>query len=148
MPHAGLMDSDALGPEAAALQRAKLHIRGGRRRLRQGKISSGLLTLYDALNAAMEWYIASPERRNALKIEKDDDMRDDRTIFEVLTRSGILDGKFNYEAFDRLIDKALYEDMPDYDYKEILNGIESAMTQLGVMPFDESELPAEDPSTF
>lgn len=36
MPHFGLMDADALGPIEAPLMRARLHIRGGRRRLRQG----------------------------------------------------------------------------------------------------------------
>jgi N-acetylglucosamine-6-phosphate deacetylase len=74
MPHAGLMDTDALGPESAALQRARLHIRGGKRRLRQGKISAGLLTLYDALNAAMEWYITSPDRKDLLSITEKDDL--------------------------------------------------------------------------
>lgn len=142
------MDSNALGPEAAALQRAKLHIRGGKRRLRQGKISSGLLTLYDALSAAMEWYIASPERRNALRIKEGEDMRDDKTIFDVLTRSKVLDSNFDYKAFNDLVEKALNQEMPDYDYRDVLFGIESVMTQLGIMPFDESELPAEDPATF
>ena len=148
MPHAGLMDEDALGPEAGPLMRAKLHIRAGKRRLRQGKISAGIVTLYDALLAAMQWYIASPERRNGLQIRAGDDMRDDKTGFSVLTRSDVLDGTFDYEAFDRLVEKAAHVEMPDYDYREMLEGIESVMTRLGVMPFDEAELPAEDPSTF
>ena len=148
MPHAGLMDESALGPEAGPLQRARLHIRGGRRRLRQGKISAGILTLYDALLAAMKWYTASPERMNKLLINKEDDMADDKTVYSVLTRSGVLDGKFDYDAFDRLVEKAMNEEMPGYDYTNILQGVESVMTQLGVMPFDEKKLPPEDPSTF
>jgi len=148
MPHAGLMDTEALGPEAGPFMRSRLHIRGGKRRLRQGKISAGILTLYDALCAAMEWYIASPERRNKLQVGEGENLNDDRTVFNVLTRSGILDKKFDYEAFDKLVEKASYKDMPDYDYGEILKGIESLMSQLGVMPFDERELPSEDPATF
>lgn len=148
MPHAGLMDEAALGPEAGPLQRARLHIRGGRRRLRQGKISAGILTLYDSLLAAMNWYIASPERRNKLIINKKDDMTDDKTVFSVLTRSGVLDGKFDYAAFDMLVEKAMNEEMPGYDYREMLLGVESVMSQLGVMPFDEEKLPPEDPATF
>jgi hypothetical protein len=42
----------------------------------------------------------------------------------------------------------LDEEMPGYDYGDVLKGIEQVMTQLGVMPFDESKLPPEDPSTF
>ena len=148
MPHAGLMNERALGTVKGSLMRAKLHIRGGKRRLRQGKISVGIVTLYDALLAAMDWYIASPERRNALNIKKDDNMKDDKIIFSVLTRSGVLDGSFDYEEFNRLVDRALNEEMPDYDYAEVLKGIESVMAQLGVMPFDENELPSEDPRTF
>jgi hypothetical protein len=60
----------------------------------------------------------------------------------------VLDGKFDYEAFDRLIDEEVAEEMPGYDYKWIAKGVESVMTQLGVMPFDEAALPPEDPKTF
>lgn len=148
MPHAGLMDADALGAEKALLMRARLHIRGGRRRLRQGKISAGLVTLHDALSAAMEWYTASPERRKWLSIGKDDDLNNDRVVFHVLKRSGVLDAAFDYESFDRLVEKALDKELAGYDYSDVLKGVESVMTQLGVMPFDENELPAEDPSTF
>lgn len=147
MPHFGLMDADALGPEAAALQRARLHIRGGKRRIRQGKVSIGILTLYDAMLMALEWYLFSPERRNALLIEEGDDLNNDRTAFKILKRSGRLDNSFDYEGFDMLVEKALAEEMPDYDYTEMLKGFESVMTQMGVMPFDENGLPPEDPST-
>ncbi len=148
MPHFGLMDEDALGPVEAPLQRAKLHIRGGKRRLRQGKISDGILALYDAIVSAMDWYIAVPERRENLQIEKNDDLKDDKTLFTVLTRSGVLDGSFDYEAFDALVEEALHSQMTYYDYTEVLKGIESFMKQLGVMPFNEDDLPPEDPSTF
>jgi len=142
------MDTDALGPERAPFQRARLHIRAGRRRLRQGKISAGIITLYDALVSAMEWYVASPERMSKLKIRKGDNLKDEKNLFAALVRSGILDSMFDYEAFDRLVEKAAYEEMPVYHYKEMLKGIESLMTQFGIMPFDEKELPPEDPSTF
>lgn len=148
MPHAGLMDERARGPVEGPLQRAKLHIRGGKRRLRQGKISAGLVTLYDALNAAMQWYIASPARAGALRINAGEDLNDDRTAYAVLVRSGVLDGRFDFNAFDRLLDRALKEELPGYDYREFLEGFESVMTVLEVMPFDEAELPPEDPRTF
>ncbi len=148
MPHFGLMDEDALGPVKGPLMRAKLHIRCGKRRLRQGKISMGILTIYDALNFAMQWYIASPENRKVLQIKEGEDMRDDKTVYAVLIRSGVLDGTFDYEAFNELVDKVLNEEMPSYNYTELMKGVESVMTQLGVMPFDENELPPEDPSTF
>jgi hypothetical protein len=147
MPHAGLMDEMALGPVEGPRQRARLHIRGGRRRLRQGKISAGIVTLYDALLAAMQSYAAFPGKKR-LDIRAGEDINNDKVLYAVLVRSGILDGGFDFAAFDRIAERALGEEMPGYDYHPLLPGIESVMTQLGVMPFDEASLPVEDPKTF
>jgi hypothetical protein len=147
MPHFGLMDEESLGPEAGPLLRAKLHIRGGRRRLRQGKISLGIVTLYDAMVSAMKWYVASPERREKLQINDRESLNDDKVIYSILRRSRKLDNSLDYDVFNALVEKALTQEMPDYDYTEFLKNFESVMTQLSVMPFDESKLPPEDPST-
>ncbi|MBF0558719.1 MAG: hypothetical protein HQL08_08065 [Nitrospirae bacterium] len=142
------MNADELGPEAAALQQAKLHIRGGKRRLKQGKTAAGIVTLYDALSSAFEWYILSPGRRASLRFNAEDDLNSDKTVYNVLVRSGVLDRAFDYDDFDRLVERSLHQDLSDYDYSGMLEQIESVMTQLGVMPFDERDLPREDPSTY
>jgi hypothetical protein len=46
-----------------------------------------------------------------------------------------------------LTEQALQQELVGYD-ADLLAGIESVMTQLGVLPFDEASLPPEDPSTF
>jgi len=148
MPHFGLMDERALGPVEGPFQRARLHIRGGKRRLREGKISAGIVTLYDALLSAMESYVNSTENRKRIVLKAGDDLSNDKIVYAVLVRSGILDGAFDFEAFSRLTDTALHEEMPGYDYRDVLKGIEQVMVQLRVMPFDESKLPPEDPSTY
>ena len=96
----------------------------------------------------MEWYIASPERMKLLDIRIGENLKDEDTLYEILLRSKIIDGSFDREAFNRALDRALREEMPDYDYTKILKDIEGFMSQLGIMPFDESKLPPEDPSTF
>jgi hypothetical protein len=148
MPHAGLMDEETLGPVEGPRQRARLHIRGGKRRLRQGKISAGIAALYDALEGAMRAYCDDREKKAKLDIKEGENLNDDETSYTVLVRSGVLDGTFDFEAFDRLTEKALNEEIPLFDYRELIAGIESVMTQLGVMPFDEALLPPEDPKTF
>jgi hypothetical protein len=147
MPHFGLMDPAALGPERADLQRARLHLRGGRRRLRQGKISAGVVTLYDALTSAMEWFCASPERRCLLQgaLER---FADDRALYAALVRGGVLDGTFDFAQFSRVVERALETELPPGDAAGILEGVQSVLTQLDVLPFDEGELPPEDPRTF
>jgi len=148
MPHFGLMNEKALGPIKGPFLRARLHIRGGKRRLRQGKISAGIVTLYDALEGAMRYYSADAGRLRTLKIREGENLNDDKTLYSVLVRSEVLDGSFDYDAFDRLTERALNEEIPDYDYRELLSSIELIMTRLGVMPFDEESLPPEDPRTF
>lgn len=148
MPHFGLIDEYALGPVEGPLMRARLHIRSGRNRLRRGMISLGIVTLYDALTSAMQSYISDPDHIKALKMEKTDNIKNDKTIFNILTGSGVLDGTFNYEEFDKLVQEALEQELKDFDYNESLQGIESVMTQLGVMPFDENKLPPEKPESI
>jgi hypothetical protein len=141
------MDSAALGPERAALQRARLHLRGGKRRLRQGKTSAGVVTIYDALTSAMEWFCASPDRRSQVPGEPKDFL-DDHSLYAMLVRGGILDGAFDFDKFYRVVDRALESEIPPEDASGLLEGVESVLTQLGVLPFDEGNLPPENPSTF
>jgi hypothetical protein len=149
MPHFGLMNTeDSFKSAEGALLRAKLHIRAGKRRLRQGKISAGILTLYDALCFAMDWYAFPAERRKKLDIREGEDIRKEKTLYQILVRSGVLDGRFDFPALDKLIEYASEYEMPDYDHDKFLREIESVFTQLGVMPFDEEALPPEDPATF
>ncbi len=149
MPHFGLMNTeDSFRTAEGALLRARLHIRAGKRRLRQGKISAGILTLYDAFCFAMDWYAFPPERKNRLDIREGEDLKNEKALYKILVRSGVLDGAFDFAAFDKLVEYASENEMPDYDYKELLLEIESVMTRLGVMPFDEAALPPEDPKTF
>ncbi|MDA8099630.1 MAG: hypothetical protein M0042_08385 [Nitrospiraceae bacterium] len=148
MPHFGLMNEEALGPVEGPLRRARLHIRGGKRRLRQGKISAGIVTLYDALDGAMLWYFAGPGGKAGITVPAGKDGNDDRAMFLALVKAGVLDGAFDFDAFDRLVEHALNEELPGYDYQPVLSGIEEVMARLGVMPFDEEALPPEDPATF
>jgi hypothetical protein len=149
MPHFGLMNTeDSFTTAEGALLRARLHIRAGKRRLRQGKISAGIVTLYDALLFAMYWYVFPPDRKNTLPLRAGEDLNDDKTLFAVLTRAGVLDGPFDYDAFDKLVERASNEELKEFDYGELMKGIEAVMERLEVMPFDESSLPPEDPATF
>lgn len=147
MPHFGLMDAEALGPEQAALQRARLHLRGGRRRLRQGKISAGIVALADALTFAMEWFCASAERRLLVKGAREEFL-EDRNLYAALVRSTVLDGTFDFDRFDLIVDRALETELAAADAAGIMEGLESVFAQLGVLPFDEDRLPPEDPGTF
>jgi hypothetical protein len=65
-----------------------------------------------------------------------------------LVDSEVIEAGFDYEAFRKVVETALRREIPENDYTEIFKAIESVMTRLGVMPFEESELPPEDPATY
>ncbi len=148
MPHFGLMDENKLGPVAGPFQRSRLHLRGARRRLRQGKISAGIVTLYDALSAAMDSYAGSPERRAGLEVRQGEDLKQERDLYRVLARSRVISDDFDFDAFERLMEQALEQELSGFNHQGLLARIESLLTQLGVLPFDEASLPPEDPKAF
>jgi hypothetical protein len=146
VPHFGLMDETTMGKKEAALQRARLHIRGARRRLRQGKFAAGVATLYDALSFAMRWYVLS--RGPSLKHDPTLNLEDTKAVFSLLVDAGVLRPSFEFDPFDRLLEEALSNELSDLDWQAWLERIEALMSQLGVMPFDEGSLPPEDPATY
>lgn len=148
MPHAGLMNEKIMGASEGPLLRARLHWRGGMRRLKEGKLSAGIVTLYDALEAAMQAYAANPAAIPPLSLFPGENVNNEKTLFHALVRSHVLDSTFDFEAFDHLTEKALQEELPPFDYRPLVNTLEHTMMRLGVMPFSEASLPAEDPATF
>ena len=152
MPHFGLMDSDKMEPDQAALLRAKLHVRGGKRRISQGKIVSGICALHDALCSAIYRYFLSPHFKESLNLkDKNCDFNNDLILFLVLKKSGIINESFREEDFNylsQILDQALEEKIVEFDMDLYFDKFNNLMEQLGVLPFNENELPPEDPETF
>ena len=146
MPHAGLMDADSLGPEAAALLRARLHVRGAWRRLGQGRNALALAALYDSLTSGMDWFLCSPARRAGASLGGFP-LSDDVPTYAALVRAKVLDGSFDFAAFQRVVYRALDVPPTTAECTEWLLGAEAVLTRLGVLPIDEAILPPEDPGT-
>ncbi|MBI5666074.1 MAG: hypothetical protein HZC49_13450 [Nitrospirae bacterium] len=144
MPYLGHTDNKTPCTEDVMCVRARLHIHTGRRRLREGKISLGIVTLYDALYSAMQWYVACHDHRDKLITISSDNLNDESVLFDILVRSGIITYNFDYSTFSELVDSALYKDMSDYDYSGILKDIESIIAQLIVVPLDAHD--TDDPA--
>ncbi|MFO7606505.1 MAG: hypothetical protein R6W72_09425 [Desulfurivibrionaceae bacterium] len=146
-PHFGLMDENIMTPEDAALMRAKLHWRCGERRLRERKSASGIATLYDALLSGMRWYIltgqaARPEDFSA------EDLENERYVFHLLKKAGLIDSSLNLAKVQDLVDRALMDEDIQPEQEWFFAELEKFLTRLKVLPFDESALPPEDPATF
>lgn len=146
MPHAGLIDSDALGQEESALLRSRLHLRGARRRNGQGLHTLALAALYDSMTSGMDWFLASPIRRAGVSLDLFP-LSDDISTYVALVRVRVLDGKFDFVAFQQVVYRALDEPPAVTACTEWLCSAEAVLTQLGVLPYDEAILPPEDPRT-
>jgi hypothetical protein len=112
--------------------------------LSEGRVEDAVAALYDALAFAMLHYIDSPKLSEGLLIEEEDNLADDRTLFQILKRSGIFDASVTIEQFDmifQMMDEAIEYCLDQFDEGEFMRIYNEIMTQLKVIPFDESLLP-------
>jgi hypothetical protein len=146
-PHFGLMDPGKMNPAEAALLRAKLHWRGGCRRLREAKTAAGIAALYDALLSGLRWHIlmhrpASPETAARRELENEG------FLFNWGRQAGILDQSVDLAGIRTVVDQALGGGAVDVDRDLFREQLELLLTGIGVLPFADKELPPEDPDTF
>ena len=149
MPHFGLMDANNMRYDAALLLRAKLHVRCGKRRVREGKIAEGICTLYDAALSSMRWYAVSNEAIHAVLHQHDiTRLENDIWLQQLINAHGAWPPDLNFQEFLTQFDTALTGNIKGLDPELFIKQIDSLLTHLGVLPFNEDELPPEDPDTF
>lgn len=146
-PHFGLMDPAKMSRAEAALLRSRLHWRGGCRRLRQQKTAAGIATLYDALLHGLRWYflVHPPEclgEPPAAELERE------RYLFALAIEAGLIEEAFDLKGLQALIGRVLEGGTVDVNQEGLLSQLERLLTRIGVLPFADSELPAEDPATY
>jgi hypothetical protein len=146
-PHFGLMDPGKMTGAEAALMRAKLHWRGGRRRLREQKTAAGIAALYDALLCGLRWYLLV-HRPASMGECRDAELEDEWVLFALGRETGILDETIDLAGIQALVEQALEGGDVDSASRSFPGRIELLLTRIGVLPFDERELPPEDPRTF
>ncbi len=95
----------------------------------------------------MQWYILSPEHQEQLGVTGAD-LIHDKDLFAVLSRGGVLDCSFDFDEFERLTQQALDDPSIRFDAPSVLAQVERVMTALGLMPFDETALPPENPAAI
>lgn len=144
MPHFGLIDEAQLGEIEYARLRALLHLRGGKERLHRGELSSGIASLYDAINYAMRWYTLHPQHRRALGIPDSQEFRKDKETFVFLREVGVLDAIFDFNQFEALVEQVVSHDVASLDTLIVIVQVEHVMTLLGLLPFDEATLPTRN----
>lgn len=149
MPHFGLMDTENKSPAAIALLRAKLHFRCGKRRVHEGKIALGMSTLYDALLSSMRWYALSNEALHAeIHRQGEEILEVDVKLQNLIATHGAWPDDLDFQKLLTLVNRALTNNVNGLDHDLFMKQIDGLLTNLGVLPFDEAELPQEDPTTL
>ncbi len=147
MPHFGLMNPDKLDAGNSALLRAKLHVRGGKRRLSQGKITAGIAALYDAFSYGLQYKVLSTVMFRPVLKENPEKITDDKFLFSLLREAGMIDNTFNepdFDFFSKTLDDILEDRTSLFNQNLFLEKFNNIMTQLEVMPISENELPPEN----
>ena len=148
MPHFGLMDESKMSEEDAALMRAKLHIRGGRRRMRQEKYAAGIAALYDAFGSGMKWYLLTHQNDDRISVTDTDVLNYENQMFDIISKAGVFREPSDFKNIFEVVDEALSGNPVKEDCVLAQRKIEQLLTRLGVLPFDEDSLPPEDSSTY
>jgi hypothetical protein len=150
MPHFGLI-GDGMAPDAEALLRAKLHMRGGDIRLERGEIADAIASYYDAFSTAMLRFYLSDSLRKENNLPKLQDITDDHAVFLALKGCRVIDDSFsdvNFHQTENLLSAAFEGWVEDYDYKSVIDTLVTVMCQLNVLPISPGELPEENAVTL
>jgi hypothetical protein len=141
MSHNGLIDASKLSDPKAAFICARLYLRNGKRRLQKGRSGSGMAALYDAVLFGMHYYIAKHNR--CASFLKNTDPWDAAGMFHALARAGVFNDPLTFNRFSLIVERALWQESFSFDPHATLAEVETMLTKLGVMPFNESALPRE-----
>lgn len=139
-PHFGRMDADRMSREEALLLRARLHWGCGLERLRGNRVPDGIVTLYDALLSGMRWYILA-HLRHELEGDLEKKLEDEQYLFSLLRRHGIIARTGELDHLLAAVDRVLRDQEPGADTERIVQAMTGAFTRLGVLPFNEADLP-------
>jgi hypothetical protein len=147
-PHFGLLDEAEMSREEALQMRAKLHWRGGKRRMIENKIPEAVATLYDALLSAMRWYVLTRHTQQ-LGTAAEARLEDDQEVIALLRRAGVIDPSFDLAFLEETVNKALLgQNLAGSTPGFFMDQTEKLLTRLELLPFAEEALPPEDPNTF
>jgi hypothetical protein len=127
------IDATKMPDARTALICARLHLRGGKRRLQKGLTAAGMVALYDSILFGMHYYLTRHERCASFleSIEPWDAM----SMFQALTRAGVFEDSLTFHRFSLIVERALWQESFSLDAKAVVIEVEQMLATLGVMPF-------------
>ena len=101
---------------SAALLRAQLHIRCGRRRRDEGKYPEGVSTMYDAVLSGMRWF-ALKNKAIHEEIHKRGEfiLEDDVQLQQLIAESGVWPDGLDFMQFQSTVYEVIEENLEGFD---------------------------------
>ena len=146
MPHFGLVPEHGLSEDQMLLLRSRLHVRSGLRRIREENYSAGIATLYDALVSAMHFYILAHKPILSL-LQYNEFVSSDLLLYNYLTNEKTIKSSFDFKKFQELMNTGLDSSLKKTDINDsFLISLQDIFTQLAILPFNDADLPPENPA--
>lgn len=142
MPQHNFMDVTKMIKAEIALTCARLYLRDGKSYLQQGFFQAGMAALYDAILFGMQYYIAEPTCRGNIDLNHND-LWDHATLYHKLSKAGIFEDPNAFNHLSQIVERALWQRSFSFDANSVLTEVETMLSKLGVMPFNESMLQNE-----
>jgi hypothetical protein len=130
-----LIDAIKLTDARTALICARLHLRGGKRRLQKGLTAPGIAALYDSILFGMHYYIA--RHKSCASITENTDPWDAVGLFQILAHVGVFDDPLSFNRFSLIVERALWQRSFSSDTSAILVEVEEMLKKLDVLPFKQ-----------
>lgn len=146
MQHQPSIDVTKLINAEAALLCARLYVQAGKRYLQEGSFSAGIAALYNAILFAMHYYIAEPAYPGNMNLSRDD-LWDHVALYHKLAKAGVFDDLNAFNLLSLIVERSLWQESFSFDAHSILTEVETMLSKLGVMPFNESILQSESMAT-
>jgi hypothetical protein len=146
MPQHGIMDVPKMIKAEVALMCARLYLRDGKSYLREGSFTTGIAALYDAILFGMHYYIAEPACRASINLNSDD-LWDHAALYHKLVMAGIFDDPNAFNHLSLIVERVLWQESYSFEANSVLAEVETMLSKLGVMPFNESILQSESIAT-
>ena len=129
----GFLDTNLLTDAQTELLCARLYLRAGKRRVKNGFRPHDMAAFYNSVFFGMRYYIVKHKGYDVFV--KDHDLWDAANLFQFLTRAGVFDDPLLFNRFSLAVERALWQASYSFDLNTLLEEVEGILTKLGVLPY-------------
>ena len=129
----GFLDVNRLTDARTELLCARLYLRAGKRRMKEGFRPHDMAAFYNSVFFGMRYYIL--KHKGCAVFVNDHDLWDAANLFQALARAGVFNDPLLFNRFSLVVERALWGKSYSFDPNTLLEEVEGILTKLGVLPY-------------